>query len=81
VSTQGAGPIGDRGEKRSNAFESNHAAIIARTLRWADDAAERRDYAEALRWIATVESLGEALPRDYETRRRRWRQAISDRPS
>ena len=29
-------------------FEAAHAAIIARTLRWADEAAARQDYGEAL---------------------------------
>jgi hypothetical protein len=56
----------------SNIFESQHAAIIARTLRWADEAAARCDYAEAVRWVETVRSLGEALPGHYEAKRRVW---------
>lgn len=47
--------------------------IIGRTLRWADEAAARRDYVEALRWVDTVRSLGEALPGHYEAKRRVWR--------
>lgn len=58
-------------------FESQHAAIIERTLRWADQAAARDDYAEALRWVETVRSLGEALPEHYEAKRRTWRRLAS----
>jgi hypothetical protein len=72
MSMQGPGPTADGAEDRSNVFESQHAAIIGRTLRWADEAAGRRDYVEALRWVETVRSLGEALPEHYEAKRRRW---------
>lgn len=58
-------------------FESQHAAIIETTLRWADEAAARRDYAEALRWVETIRSLGEALPEHYEAKRRMWLQLAS----
>lgn len=75
-SMQGVETTGDGGDDRSEGFEAKHAAIIARTLRWADEAAERDDYAEALRWIETVQGLGEALPDDYEAKRRGWLQAL-----
>lgn len=65
------------GDGPSDRFESKHAAIIARTLRWADEAAARCDYDEALRWIETVRSLGESLPQHYETKRRAWLQLAS----
>lgn len=74
MSTQGPGAAADGGEDRSNVFESQHAAIIGRTLRWADEAASRSDYVEALRWVETVRSLGEALPEQYEAKRRTWLQ-------
>lgn len=73
----GTGPGTDGGEDASSAFESKHAAIIARTLRWADEAAARRDYVEALRWIETLRSVGEPLPKHYETKRRDWVQLAS----
>ena len=70
---QGTGPRTDGGEDdASSAFESKHAAIIARTMRWADEAAARCDYLEALRWIETVRSVGETLPEEYEAKRRAW---------
>ncbi len=73
---QGVGPSGDGSDDRSEGFEAKHAAIIARTLRWADEAAGRHDYAEALRWIETVQGLGEALPSDYEAKRQGWVDAL-----
>lgn len=74
---QRAEPGAGSGEGGSSAFECKHAAIIARTLRWADEAAARRDYLEALRWIETVRSVGEPLPEDYEAKRRAWRRLAS----
>lgn len=62
--------------QRSNPFEAEHAAIIARTLRWADEAAARHDYAEAVRWVETIRSLGEELPDDYGAKRETWLRAI-----
>jgi hypothetical protein len=73
---QGVGCTGDGGDDRSDGFEAKHAAIIATTLRWADEAAARHDYAQALRWIDTVESLGQTLPSDYEAKRRGWLDAV-----
>lgn len=77
MSVQGPGATGDDDDNRSNVFESQHAAIIGRTLRWADEAAARRDYAEALRWVETVRSLGQELPAHYEAKRQTWRQLAS----
>jgi hypothetical protein len=64
--------------ERVAAFEAKHAAIIARTLRWADEAAARRDYAQAVHWVETVRGLGDDLPAEYEARRDGWLNAIDD---
>jgi hypothetical protein len=80
MSMQGPGRTGDGGDDRSTLFESQHAAIIERTLRWADEAAARRDYVEALRWVETIRSLGEALPEYYEAKRQTWLQSASASP-
>lgn len=69
----------ENGHERSSDFEARHAAIIARTLRWADEAAARQEYTEAVRWVQTVQSLGEALPTDYEAKHRRWLEALERR--
>jgi hypothetical protein len=72
---QGVGSNSAGEDDRSKAFEAKHAAIIARTLRWADEAASRHDYVQALRWLETVEGIGEALPDEYEAKRHGWLQA------
>lgn len=53
-------------------FEAKHAAIIARTLGWADHAAARRDYAQAIHWVETVRGLGHELPHEYEAKYEAW---------
>ncbi len=68
--------MNDGGDEDSESFEAKHAAIIARTLRWADDAAERGDWGEALRWVEKVRDLGQALPADYEAKRQTWLHAV-----
>jgi hypothetical protein len=65
---------GDPG--RVAGFEARHAAILARTLRWADDAAARHDYAQAVHWVETVRGLGHDLPAEYEAKRDMWLRAI-----
>ena len=57
-------------------FEARHAAILARTLRWADVAATRQDYAQAVHWVETVRGLGHDLPAEYEAKRDTWLNAI-----
>jgi len=70
-----------RGEpERVAAFEANHAAIIARTLRWADSAAARGDYRRAVHWVKTVGDLGHELPAEYAVKRDMWLNAIERDP-
>ena len=57
---------------RAPAFEAQHSAIIARTLRWADEAAARHDYVEAVRWVETIRGLGEELPNEYKAKLEAW---------
>jgi hypothetical protein len=61
---------------RVTAFEANHAAIIARTLGWADEAAARLDYVQAVRWVETVRGLGHDLPDAYGAKHETWLNAI-----
>ena len=65
-----------RREEGPARFEAEHAAIIGRTLRWADDAAARGEYAKAVRWVDTVRGLGEGLPDEYEAKQESWLNAI-----
>ena len=57
-------------------FEAQHAAIIARTLRWADEAAARHDYVEAVRWVETIRRLGDEVPEEYKAKLDSWLGAI-----
>jgi hypothetical protein len=54
-----------------------HLAAVARSLRWAQESAERGDYADALAWIQTVEAIGEQLPPSYQTKREAWHGALA----
>ena len=66
-----------RDDESGPGFEAKHAAIIGRTLQWADDAAARRDYAEAVHWIETVRAVGHDLPDEYEIKLASWLDAIA----
>ncbi len=56
-------------------------AAVGRSLRSADQAAAREDYAVALGWLQTVEATGHQLSETYETSRRMWQRALdADRP-
>ncbi len=66
-----------RGEhERAKPFEAQHAAIIAKTLAWADEAAARDDYVEAVRWVETVRAPGNELPGEYKAKHVKWRSAM-----
>ena len=52
--------------------DGGHAAAVARSLRWADEAAGRADWADALAWIAVVEAGGDTLPDEFRAKRERW---------
>jgi hypothetical protein len=45
---------------------------VARTLQWADEAAERGDHSDAVAWLAALEAIGDQLPEVYESRRSSW---------
>ena len=48
---------------------------IAATLRWADAAAARHDYEEALHWLDTVAAICDELPDGYAIKRAAWQDA------
>lgn len=48
---------------------------IAATLRWADAAAARHDYREALHWLDTVAARCDELPDAYTVKRATWQDA------
>ena len=54
-----------------------HRVAVANTLGWAQEAAQRGDYADALEWLRTVEAIGEQLPPGYQTQRQAWRSTLA----
>lgn len=56
-----------------------HEAAVQRSLRWADEAAQQGDYANALSWLATIEAVDGSLPPSYESRRLDWAARIVGR--
>jgi hypothetical protein len=51
---------------------TRHQAAVARTLAWADEAAARGDFADALAWLNTLTAIGEPLPARYLLKREDW---------
>jgi hypothetical protein len=63
---------------RDSAGGARHIAAVARSLAWADEAAERGDHVDALSWLRTLEAAGENLSPDYAAKRERWQRAAAD---
>ena len=55
----------------ANALE-RHRTAVRRSLGWAQESADRGDYADALGWIRVLEAIGEQLPPGYEGKCRAW---------
>ncbi len=49
-----------------------HRAAVSGSLRWAQESADRNDYADALGWIRVLEAIGERIPPEYQDKRRVW---------
>jgi hypothetical protein len=60
-----------RVRSRPSALSPNHP------IGWAQEAADRGDYADALEWVRTVEAIGEQLSPSYQTQRQAWRSALA----
>jgi hypothetical protein len=54
-----------------------HLAAVARTFGWAEEAAGRGDYADALSWVQVVQAIGDLIPMEYQTKRRAWLSALA----
>lgn len=53
--------------------QHRHERAVANSLRAADNAAERGDYADALAWLAVIEGIGDTLPDSYQVKREIWK--------
>jgi hypothetical protein len=54
-----------------------HTMAVRGSLGYAQDSADRGDYADALGWIGVLEAIGEQLPAVYQTRRQAWGRALA----
>jgi hypothetical protein len=52
--------------------DERHAAAVRMSLGWAQESADRGDFAEALGWIGVLDAIGERIPPSYEAKRRSW---------
>jgi len=59
------------------ASDARHRQAVANTLRWADEAAERGDPADALMWVGVIRAIGDELPAAYERKCTQWKLALS----
>jgi hypothetical protein len=58
-----------------------HLAAIARSLGWAQESAERGDYADALGWMQAVEATGEELSYTQRAKCLEWSKALGELPA
>jgi hypothetical protein len=54
--------------------EGRHARAVAQSLRFAQEAADRGDYREALSWLGAVEAADGALSPEWKQTRGLWQQ-------
>ena len=64
-------------EAHVNAHD-RHRAAVARSFGWAEQAAARGDYADALSWVGVVEAIGDLIPIEYQTKRQAWVSALAE---
>jgi hypothetical protein len=57
--------------------QDRHLAAVARTFGWAEEAAARGDYADALSWVQVVQAIGDLIPIEYQTKRSAWLSALA----
>ena len=55
-----------------------HLAAVARSLGWAQESADRGDYADALGWVQAVEATGDRLSTAQRATHQVWRKALAD---
>jgi hypothetical protein len=71
-------PVDARCDGDAMTRAERHERAVARTLGWAQEAAEREAFGEALEWLHMVERIDGALPPDWERRQASWRLMARD---
>jgi hypothetical protein len=72
-----AGLLASTPREASVSAHDRHLAAVARTFGWAEEAAARGDYADALSWVQVVQAIGDLIPMEYQTKRRAWLSALA----
>jgi hypothetical protein len=57
---------------------ADHRAAVGNTLTWAEKAAVRGAYVNALAWLNVLDAIRETLPAEYEIKRLEWRRALAE---
>ena len=52
--------------------DATHRTAVTTTLGWADAAAAREDFTDALAWLDTIEAIGDQLTPEYKAKRQAW---------
>jgi hypothetical protein len=55
-----------------------HLAAVTRSLGWAQESADRGDYADALGWVQVVEATGDLFSTAQRATHQVWRDALAD---
>lgn len=71
MSRSGAG-----GSSADSSQSGKHDRAVASSLDWADQAARKGDFAEALAWLDMLDSIGEPLPESYAAKHAQWLSAL-----
>lgn len=60
---------------------SQHLAAVTNSLAWAQQSADRGDYADAIGWLEAVEATGHQLSPAHQTKHRAWQAAAAHSPA
>jgi hypothetical protein len=64
--------------RQGQPFTRGARRAVARTLEFAEEAASRGDFSEALAWLETLDAVARHLPDEYASKRLEWRLAAAE---
>lgn len=65
-------------ERSADSVEQRHERAVAQTLRWAQDAADRDAFSDALDWLDVVEVVDGDLAPGWKRTQSSWRVAVDN---
>jgi hypothetical protein len=78
ISRSAAGLLTASPRETQVSARDRHLAAVARSFAWAEEAAKRGDYTDALSWVQVVEAIGDVIPIEYQTKRQAWLSALTE---